>query len=183
MDNPALVNVLASTVSYLIGAIPFGYLVYYAVKGVDIRTVGSGNIGATNVGRNLGFRYFVVVLALDALKGFLPTFGLPLGLKSVGATTTGDLPVFLGLAAILGHNFPVYLHFKGGKGVATSLGALLALDPVACAAAAAGFFLLFVLTRYVSLASIVGSLAFVVSHFVRVVDPWSRENRAMSLLS
>jgi glycerol-3-phosphate acyltransferase PlsY len=91
--------------------------------------------------------------------------------------------VFLGLAAILGHNFPVYLHFKGGKGVATSLGALLALDPVACAAAAAGFFLLLVLTRYVSLASIVGSLAFVVSHFVRVVDPWSRENRAMSLLS
>src|SRR5271166_804174 len=118
---------LGCLLGYLIGSIPFGYLVYYWIRGVDIRTVGSGNIGATNVGRNLGFRYFLLVFALDVLKGFVPTAGLPLGLKSMGIVPPADLPVFVALASILGHNFPVHLRFKGGKGVATSLGGLLAL--------------------------------------------------------
>ncbi|MGZ5943810.1 MAG: glycerol-3-phosphate 1-O-acyltransferase PlsY [Isosphaeraceae bacterium] len=174
---------LGCLLGYLIGSIPFGYLVYYWVRGVDIRTVGSGNIGATNVGRNLGFRYFLLVFALDVLKGFVPTFGVPLGLKSMGILPPADLPVFVALASILGHNFPAYLRFKGGKGVATSLGGLLALDPLACGAAAVGFFLVFFPTRYVSLSSIAGALAFAAGHFARAAQPWSKENLAMSILS
>jgi len=181
--NPWIQYPQGCLLGYLIGSIPFGYLVYYWVKGVDIRTVGSGNIGATNVGRNLGFRYFLLVFALDVLKGFVPTAGLPLGLKSLGIVPPADLPVFVALASILGHNFPVYLRFKGGKGVATSLGGLLALDPVACGAAAIGFFLVFLPTRYVSLSSIAGSLAFAAGHFARAAQPWSKENLAMSILS
>jgi acyl-phosphate glycerol 3-phosphate acyltransferase len=174
---------LGCLLGYLIGSIPFGYLVYYWVRGVDIRTVGSGNIGATNVGRNLGFHHFLLVLALDVLKGFLPTLAVPLGLKSMGSMPPADLPVFVALASILGHNFPVYLRFKGGKGVATSLGGLLALDPIACGAAAVGFFIVFFLTRYVSLSSIAGALAFAAGHFARAAQPWSKENLAMSVLS
>ncbi len=181
--NPWIQYPLGCSLGYLIGSIPFGYLVYYWVKGVDIRTVGSGNIGATNVGRNLGFGYFLLVLALDVLKGFAPTAGLPLGLKSLGIVPPADLPVFVALASILGHNFPVYLHFKGGKGVATSLGCLLALDPIACGAAAVGFFLVFFPTRYVSLSSIAGALAFAAGHFARAEQPWSKEKLAMSILT
>ena len=148
----------ARLAGYLIGAIPFGYLVYRWATGIDIRTVGSGNIGATNVGRLLGFRYFVLVFVLDVLKGFVPVLGVPLALRSLGLSPPADLRFFVALAAILGHNFPVYLGFKGGKGVATSLGALLALEPLSCAAAAVGFFVVFFLTRYVSLSSIAGAL-------------------------
>jgi glycerol-3-phosphate acyltransferase PlsY len=168
---------------YLIGAIPFGYLVARWLRGIDIRTVGSGNIGATNVGRVLGFRYFVLILILDALKGFGPTLGIPFLLRRTQISAPGDLAVFIALAAVLGHNFPVYLGFKGGKGVATSLGALLALDPFSCGAAAIGFFAVLLVTRYVSLSSIAGGLAFVACHFVLVSNPWSPEDRAMSMLS
>jgi glycerol-3-phosphate acyltransferase PlsY len=183
LDSPLVEYPAGSLLGYLIGAIPFGYLVFRWAKGVDIRTVGSKNIGATNVGRLLGFRFFLLVFACDVLKGFLPTVGIPLALGQLGNTVPADLAVFVGLATILGHNFPVYLGFKGGKGVATSLGALLALDPIACAASAAGFFLVFLCTRYVSLSSIAGALAFVVGHFAHTAEPWSRENRAMSTLS
>jgi acyl-phosphate glycerol 3-phosphate acyltransferase len=180
---PLFNDLLTCLLGYMIGAIPFGYLVFHAARGIDIRTVGSGNIGATNVGRNLGFRYFLLVFALDVLKGFLPTAGLPLGLKRSGMTATVDLPVFIAIATVLGHSFPIYLGFKGGKGVATSLGALLALEPSACAAAVVGFFVPFFVWRYVSLSSICGALAFVAAHFSLVSEPWNRENRAMSVLS
>jgi glycerol-3-phosphate acyltransferase PlsY len=174
---------LGCLAGYMIGGIPFGYLVFLQAKGTDIRTLGSGNIGATNVGRMLGFRYFLLVFALDVLKGFVPTFGLPFLLQNPGAPRLADLPVFVGLAAILGHNFPVYLRLKGGKGVATSLGVLLALDPIACAAAAVGFFLVFLACRYVSLSSIAGALAFVAGHFAWTDEPWSRQHLALSLLA
>jgi glycerol-3-phosphate acyltransferase PlsY len=175
-----LVGALAG---YLTGAIPFGFLVYRWATGTDIRTVGSGNIGATNVGRLLGFRFFVLVFLLDLLKGFVPVLGVPLVLRGLGMTPPADLGLFVALAAILGHNFPVYLGFKGGKGVATSLGALLALEPLSCAAAAVGFFLVFFLTRYVSLSSIAGAFGFVAGHFLRIKDPWNKTNLAMSLLA
>jgi glycerol-3-phosphate acyltransferase PlsY len=183
LDSRLIQYPVGSLLGYLIGAIPFGYLIFVWVRGIDIRTVGSKNIGATNVGRLLGFRYFVLVFACDVLKGFLPTFGIPLALGKLRADVPADLPVLVGIATILGHNFPVYLGFKGGKGVATSLGALLALDPLACAAATAGFFLVFLSTRFVSLSSIAGALAFVVGHFTTIHEPWSRENRALSALS
>jgi glycerol-3-phosphate acyltransferase PlsY len=181
--NPWISYPLGCLLGYLIGSIPFGFLTYYWVRGVDIRTVGSGNIGATNVGRNLGFRYFLLVFALDTLKGFVPTFAVPLALNSTGTQPSNDLPVFVALASILGHNFPAYLRLQGGKGVATSLGALLALDPIACAAAAVGFFVVLFTTRFVSLSSSAGAMAFAAGHFARAAAPWGKENVAMSGLS
>lgn len=169
--------------AYALGGLPFGYLIYYAVAKTDVRTVGSGNIGATNVGRLLGFRFFVLIFLLDVLKGFLPTLGLPWLSSKLGLPTPPELPVVAALAAILGHNFPIYLGFRGGKGVATSLGALLALQPAACVAAAIGFFAVFFATRYVSLSSMVGGAAFAVAYFLMTAEPWSREHRAMSLLA
>ncbi len=155
---------------YLCGSIPFGLLVG-RLKGVDVRTMGSGNIGATNVGRVLGRGFGMAVFGLDVLKGLLPvvvagTWLLPVasgeGLADVSAV---QYLLWVGVAAasILGHVFPVWLGFKGGKGVATSLGALLGIYPfftvpglvalglwVAVAAA----------TRYVSAASMVGAVTF-----------------------
>src|SRR5437879_12948267 len=123
-------SALLILVAYLIGAIPFGYLTAKGLRGIDIRTVGSGNIGATNVGRVLGFRFFLLVFAFDMAKGLLPTLGFPkLFTLLTAQQPPPDLRVLVALAAILGHNFPIYLKFKGGKGVATSLGAGLGLDP------------------------------------------------------
>jgi acyl-phosphate glycerol 3-phosphate acyltransferase len=181
--NTLVLSALAVLAGYLIGAIPFGYLVTYWVKGIDIRTVGSGNLGATNVGRTLGFRYFVLVFLLDMLKGFLPTLGFPWLLEQLTGSRPSDLPVAVALATILGHTFPVYLKFRGGKGVATSVGAVLALDSFSCGVSVVAFTVLLFLTRYVSLASLGGGLAFVAAHFARESSPLSRDQMVMSLFS
>ena len=94
-----------------------------------------------------------------------------------------DLPVLLALAAILGHNFPIYLGFRGGKGVATSLGGVLALDPISCGFAVLGFAAVFVVTRYVSLSALLAGVAFVAAHFWRDPSPWNRNHVAMSIFS
>jgi acyl-phosphate glycerol 3-phosphate acyltransferase len=181
--NLLVLSSLAALASYLIGAIPFGYLVTYLVKGIDIRTVGSGNLGATNVGRTLGFRYFVLVFVLDMLKGFLPTLGFPRLVESLTGSRLADLPVLVALAAILGHTFPIYLKFRGGKGVATSVGAVLALDPISCGVSVVAFAVLLGLTQYVSLASLGGGLAFAAAHFARGRSPLNREHIAMTVFS
>jgi glycerol-3-phosphate acyltransferase PlsY len=181
--SPLATGAACVVVAYLIGAIPFGYLITYAVKGIDIRTVGSGNLGATNVGRTLGFRYFLLVFVLDMLKGYLPTLRLPLAASRLAGLTSPDLPVLVGLATILGHTFPIYLKFRGGKGVATSVGAVLALDPLSCGASVVTFAVVLFLARYVSLAALVGGLAFSVAHFARQDSPFRREHIAMSLFS
>jgi glycerol-3-phosphate acyltransferase PlsY len=180
---PPFVYALACVIAaYLIAAIPFGYLIARA-RGVDIRKVGSGNIGATNVGRVLGFRFFVLVFVLDLLKGFLPTLGFPRVFASLTGQRAPALGVFVALASILGHNFPVYLGFRGGKGVATSLGALLALDTIAALSAAAGFGVSLLATRYVSVSSLFGGLVFAVVHFGRTRAPFSRDEIAMTLVT
>lgn len=177
-------SALLVPVAYLIGAIPFGYLTAKWLRGIDIRMVGSGNTGATNVGRVMGFRFFVLVFLLDAAKGLLPTLGFPLLVKTLtGEPAPPELAVFVAIATILGHNFPIYLNFKGGKGVATSLGAVFALDPFAGGAAFFGFLVFLLITRYVSLSSILGGLVFFLAHFMRVRLPWSREHLAMSLMT
>jgi glycerol-3-phosphate acyltransferase PlsY len=178
-----IASAAATVLAYLIGSIPFGFLIFYQVRGVDIRTIGSGNIGATNVGRNLGFRYFVLVFILDMLKGLLPTLYLPRAVSVVAGSVPADLSVFVALAAILGHNFPIYLKFKGGKGVATSLGAVLALDPSATVAAILGFVVGLSVTSYVSLASIMGGLTFAAAHFLMNQNPWSVQHRGVSILT
>jgi acyl-phosphate glycerol 3-phosphate acyltransferase len=180
--NPTAFSVLAVPTAYLIGAIPFGYLMVRWLEGIDVRTVGSGNIGATNAARVLGFRFFWVILLLDLAKGLLPTWGFPRGIAALtGQPASPDLPVLVAMATIIGHNFPIYLRFQGGKGVATSIGAMLALDPVAIAAAAGGFVASFAVWRYVSLSSLIGAVVLAVVHFARVAHPWSREQLAMSL--
>ena len=149
--------------AYLAGAIPFGLLIA-RLNGVDIRNVGSKNIGATNVFRCVGKGWGVLTFALDAAKGLVPALVFPrLGKEA--------LPVFQGLencfgllcgvAAILGHNFPIYLKFKGGKGVATSAGVLLGVAPAAVGIGLLGWLVLFLTTRYVSVASIGAALVVV----------------------
>jgi glycerol-3-phosphate acyltransferase PlsY len=181
--NAILLGILAVAIAYLVGAIPFGYVTFYLVRGADIRTVGSGNIGATNAGRQLGFRYFVLVFLLDMGKGFLPTWGLPLAVKALTGSVPPELPVFTALATILGHNFPIYLKFHGGKGVATSFGALLALDWAASLASVCAFLVTFLITRVVSVGSMAGGIFFLLVYTQRAGDPWSRDHLAMTIFT
>lgn len=147
--------VLAVVIAYLLGGVPFGYLfVRFALK-KDIRTMGSGNIGATNVHRTAGGRAGVIVLLLDILKGFLAvwiasllTHGAPLGLAAAA------------MAVMIGHSFPVFLGFKGGKAVACFIGAFLFIAPLALLAVTVLFVLTVAVSKYISLGSILGALVF-----------------------
>ncbi|MBI3272933.1 MAG: glycerol-3-phosphate 1-O-acyltransferase PlsY [Planctomycetes bacterium] len=152
--SQALLYGLYPLSAYLIGSLPFGYLVARWAKGVDIRECGSGNIGATNVGRVLGWRYGVLVLALDAAKGYGP---VALAGPLLGATDA-LAPVLAGLAGILGHLAPVYLRFQGGKGVATAAGVFAALAPRATGVALLVWLGCAGLFRFVSLASIAAAV-------------------------
>lgn len=149
---------LAALFAYLLGALPFGLLIG-KLRGVDIREHGSGNTGATNALRVLGKKVGVLVLLLDAGKGALPVLGFPAALSALGFAAPTWLPVVLGGLAVLGHVFPVYLRFQGGKGVATSAGAFLALHPAAFGVAFLTFALTLASTRIVSLSSILASIA------------------------
>ena len=184
-SSPHFTNLsLAALAAYLVGAIPFGLVVAFAVSGRDVRQWGSGNIGATNVGRMLGFKWFVVVFLLDMLKGAVPVMIATLVQQRSGSSAAfAYLPEVAALAAILGHMFPVYLKFKGGKGVATSIGAVFALAWQPALAAVVAFVVVFALTRYVSLGSIIGSAAFTAAYFWLYPDPWALELRARTILA
>jgi glycerol-3-phosphate acyltransferase PlsY len=154
------VAVTAFMIAYLVGSLPFGLIVARLVGGIDIRKQGSGNIGATNVARVLGAKYGAAVLALDCVKGAAPTALLPTLLLASDAHQHLHLEVLSGVAAILGHMFPCWIGFRGGKGVATALGVAIVLAPVASGAALVVFVICFLLTRIVSASSIVGACAF-----------------------
>jgi glycerol-3-phosphate acyltransferase PlsY len=139
--------------AYLVGSLPTGYLAG-RLRGVDVRTVGSGNIGATNVFRTLGKTAGVIVLLLDAFKGFAACRFLP---QVFGLGTSENLRIAAGFGAILGHNYTCWLKFKGGKGIATSAGVLLGWLPLALAIVLSVWLLVFAVTRYVSLASILAA--------------------------
>ncbi len=154
--------------SYLLGSIPFGLIIAKA-HGKDLRSIGSGNIGATNVARALGRRWAYLCFILDMLKGLLPMLAMRLFTISIFTASYDERAVvfwlwlMVGCAAILGHIFPIYLKFKGGKGVATSLGVALGLWPfyTICALFAIVIWAAVVLIwRYVSLASIIASISF-----------------------
>jgi acyl phosphate:glycerol-3-phosphate acyltransferase len=145
--------ILTALAAYFIGSIPTGYLMARA-KGVDIRNVGSGNIGATNVFRFLGKGPGIVVLLIDALKGFLPAKFLLLGAT---LQTQEYHSLVAGLFAVIGHNYTCWLRFKGGKGIATSGGVLIAWVPLALLITFGSWILIFALSRYVSLASVLGA--------------------------
>jgi len=149
----------AAGLSYLIGAIPFGYIVA-SMRGVDIRLVGSGNIGATNVLRTVGKPWGILTFCCDAMKGFTAVAVLPKLAIKLGYT--GDLQILQILCATLaisGHNWPVYLKFKGGKGIATSAGVLLGLGWESMVVGLLVWLVVFVVSRYVSLASIAAAVA------------------------
>ncbi|MBI4957634.1 MAG: glycerol-3-phosphate 1-O-acyltransferase PlsY [Myxococcales bacterium] len=147
---------LAVLGAYLSGSIPFGLLLARR-RGVDIRRVGSGNIGATNVARNLGRGLGALVLVLDAAKGALPVAVVRLGELDVRLSPW--LLSAVGLGAVVGHCFPVWLRFRGGKGVATALGVMLATDPLAAAGGVGVFALVVGVSRIVSLGSMLGTVA------------------------
>ena len=158
MDTGAYIVVLV--ISYFLGSVPAGFLAGKA-RGIDVRTVGSGNIGATNAFRVLGTTAGTVVLLADALKGFAAarwTPSLAVYLFPGAAAQRENLALAAGAAAILGHNFTCWLSFKGGKGIATSGGVVLAWVPLACLTALALWGVVFVMTKFVSLASIAAAL-------------------------
>jgi glycerol-3-phosphate acyltransferase PlsY len=155
----------AIIIAYLLGSVPFGYLIVKATRGADIRETGSGGTGATNVSRRAGKAAGLLTLLLDALKGGAAVFvaGWILGINFFGEqidlTSTGPYwwIVAAGAAAIAGHMFPVWLGFRGGKGVATGVGVFLMLAPIAVAMAAVIFLVIVWRSRYVSLGSIVAA--------------------------
>ncbi len=171
----------SALLGYLLGSIPFGLLVARS-RGVDIRQHGSGNIGATNVLRTLGKKWGILVFFLDALKGVAAVllaerlFGpmLPMLPEGGAALTRVHLGIVGGLACVMGHNFPVWLKFKGGKGVATTAGVLIGLLPVAAAVAFVAWGVVFYATRYVSIASIAAAI-------VIPVTVWFIERQADTL--
>nr|MDK2851065.1 acyl phosphate:glycerol-3-phosphate acyltransferase [Candidatus Cloacimonadota bacterium] len=166
-------NLWMPIAAYFIGSIPVGWIISKVFYKTDIRTKGSGNIGATNALRNFGTSVGIIVLLLDMLKGFLVVriaggiFGMASGMVTL-----------CGLLAILGHVFPVWLKFRGGKGVATAAGVFLALAPLSLGIAFGLFVIVVVLTRYVSLGSILAALTFgvvvYISEFQKEVQNWSK---------
>ena len=150
--------ILILIAAYLLGSIPFGYLIVRGVEGADVRESGSGGTGATNVSRRAGKRAGVITLLLDATKGAL-------AVVLARSFVTDDFGINWWVAAaafiaVFGHCFPVWLNFRGGKGVATGIGVFLSLSPLAVACAAVVFILVVAATRYVSLSSILATAAF-----------------------
>lgn len=140
-------------IGYGIGSLPLGYLVASRLKGIDLRRVGSGNVGAANVYRTAGLALALIVVLVDVAKGASSV------LFAARLTTGGAEPVAAGVAAIIGHVYPVWLRFHGGKGVATACGVFWMLAPLATAVSATLFVITVWLTRYVSLGSVIATAA------------------------
>lgn len=168
--TPMRADWIAIAIAYLLGSIPFGYLLVRLFRQEDIRQTGSGNIGATNVIRS-GSRWLgILTLLLDLGKGFL---AVEIGWHLANGANAVDAASLAALFAVIGHVFPVWLHGKGGKGVATALGVFLALAPWPALLALGVFIVIFALTRYVSLASILAAASFpvwvwVVARFLEI---------------
>ena len=180
MDVPVLAYIIVAVAAYLLGSIPTGYLVAKA-KGIDIRSTGSGNIGATNAMRVLGKPAGIFVMLVDCGKGFAACFLVGIfyipeiyRLRILNLDQTEHSQVIAGIFVVLGHNYTCWLKFKGGKGIATTAGVYLALAPIALGIALAVFILTVLITRYVSLGSIIAAI-------VLPIAVWSnRENLAWS---
>jgi glycerol-3-phosphate acyltransferase PlsY len=183
MPGMVLALVTALALGYLAGSLPWGLWLGRAMRGADVRTLGSKNLGATNVYRSLGPAVGVPVLLLDVAKGALPTWLVP------GMTATAAFPggmewcrLSVGAAAVLGHMFTLFAGFRGGKGVATSAGVLLALSPVAFLAFLLVFVATVALTRYISLGSMLGSAAFAAALGLTAAGSWRSPTFAFGVL-
>lgn len=152
-----LYQILLIIATYFIGSIPFAYIIVKLVKKIDIRTVGSGNAGATNAARVLGKWGFISVFLLDALKGFLPVF---ISLHYYGQAM---ITLIVAAVVVLGHTYTVFLGFKGGKGVATGAGVFLALAPAEIGIGLVVFIIVFLATKMVSAGSILASITLLIA--------------------
>lgn len=168
-----LSTVIAVVASYLIGAVPFGLLFARIFSGIDVRNVGSGNIGATNVLRSSGKTAAGLTLVMDMLKGYLPVVAAGFFFKDDIVTT------LCGAAAVLGHNFPVYLLFKGGKGVATGFGVILGVSPFIGLICLLAWIVAALLWKYSSLSALVAYAAYPILTFI--LHPGSRPLGTLSL--
>lgn len=182
-----LIIIAVAVVSYLIGSINFSIILSRIIEKKDIRESGSGNAGATNMLRTYGKKMGIITLLLDVAKGIVCVliakwhvmFFLPNGTPDVGQTSDFyqlqllvkmlSLPYIAGVCVILGHNFPLYFGFKGGKGVATSLGVVLMLDWKVGLVVAVIAIAIMAITRYVSLGSIIGGAAFIIAEFAKAI--------------
>lgn len=162
-------TIVCCLTAFVVGGIPFGYLVGHLILKDDIRKHGSGNIGATNVGRVIGWKWGSIVLILDAIKGLTPTLGAKILLLS-RPDSNSDFVLFAtiatGISAILGHMYPIWLRLRGGKGVATALGVVLVISPKASLVALGCFLLVVAATKIVALASIAASISFAVTQLI-----------------
>lgn len=157
--NEFIIWISGALMAYLIGSIPFGFLIAKS-RGQDIRSLGSGNIGATNVFRSISKKLGVITFACDVGKGLLGVLLVPLLAAKITAVSFDSvaLPLFCGAMTIAGHNWSCFLGFKGGKGIATSAGMLIGLAPACVGIAFLGWIVTFLITRYVSAASIVACI-------------------------
>jgi len=163
-----LIYIVVAVAAYLLGSIPFGFLVAKA-KGIDIRAVGSGNIGATNAMRVLGKPAGIAVLLLDVLKGYAAVSWLCVAILKMFNVTSADtetLRIIAGICVVLGHNYTCWLKFKGGKGIATTAGVYLALAPWALLVALGVFIVALLVSRIVSVASMSGAVALPVTVWI-----------------
>ena len=164
MNGPVVGALLAVLLGYGFGALPFGLWIGRIFRGIDVRTMGSGNLGATNVYRSLGPGLGWLTLLLDAAKGAVPVFVAPHLPGAAALPGGGDTAgILAGLAAVAGHVWTFLAGFKGGKGVATSAGVLLALSPPAFGVFALVFVVTVAISRYISLGSMLGSVAFAIA--------------------
>jgi glycerol-3-phosphate acyltransferase PlsY len=152
-----MMSLLAIFIAYLLGSIATSVWVGQVFYNKDVREYGSGNAGATNTFRVLGVKAGIPVLLIDVLKGWLAV-KLPYLIEAVPNTT--DFQLVLGITAVIGHVFPVYVGFRGGKGIATLLGVLIGVHPEAAGLSMLSFLLIFLITRYVSLSSIIAAIGF-----------------------
>jgi glycerol-3-phosphate acyltransferase PlsY len=170
--------------SYLMGAIPFGLLIGRLFHGVDIRERGSGNIGATNAGRVLGWKWGLLALGCDVMKGLVPVLALGMPFAEELGSQYSNWQVIAGTATIVGHMFPCWLGFRGGKGVATSLGVAACLAPWGTLAAVGAFAVVMGAGRIVSVSSIVAAVVFAgVELWLLAPNPLSGETRNLAIFS
>ena len=164
-----IINIISPVISYFIGSIPFGFIVARVAKGIDIRQAGSGNPGATNVWRVMGKKYGILVFILDMMKGFLPVliFDYVMSGQSRSLYT-----ILCGVGVILGHTFPVFLGFKGGKAAATGCGVFLWLAPLPLFISVAAWLLTTFISRYVSLGSMVSTVVLIISIMLLNNEPF-----------
>ena len=161
--------------AYLIGAIPFGFLIG-KMRGIDVRTVGSRNIGATNVFRTVGRKWGLLAFFCDVMKGFVPT------LLASSSVPHPSLPLCVGIATVIGHMLTPYMKFRGGKGVATAFGMLIALLPATVGIAFAIFALTFACSNYISLGSCVAATSLAVMVWIPFLDHAGYRDLPLSIL-